>query len=98
MISLDMIFLGLENLELSVDRVNLRVKNGGFLVPTYAIHHNYFGNLRFLNQNFDMIDNLAIWDTSSGIPEILLVISNHQKEYLASSLPDWFTEFLPSLL
>jgi predicted ABC-type ATPase len=95
---INMVFLGLENLELSIDRVNWRVKKGGFLVPTYAIHHNYFGNLRFLNQNFDMLDNLTIWDTSSGVPEILLVISNHQKEYLSSSLPNWFSEFLPSLL
>jgi predicted ABC-type ATPase len=93
-----MIFLGLENLELSIERVNWRVKKGGFLVPPYAIHHNYFGNLRFLNQNFEMIDNLSIWDSSSGIPEILLVVSNHQKEYLASSLPNWFTELLPSLI
>jgi predicted ABC-type ATPase len=95
--TINMIFLGLKSLKLSEKRVNNRVQGNGFLVPTYAIHHNYFGNLRFLNQNFDMIDNLTIWDTSSGVPEILLVISNHQKEYLSSSLPNWFSEFLPSL-
>jgi predicted ABC-type ATPase len=93
-----MIFLGLKTLKLSEIRVSDRVQANGFLVPPYAIHHNYFGNLRFLNQNFDMIDNLSIWDSSSGIPEILLVISNHEKEYLASSLPNWFTELLPSLV
>ena len=95
---INMIFLGLESLKLSEKRVKDRVQENGFLVPSYAIHHNYFGNLRLLNQNFEMIDNLSIWDTSSGIPEILLVISNHQKEYVASSLPNWFTELLPSLI
>ena len=93
-----MIFLGLSNLELSIDRVNWRVGKGGFLVPTYAIHHNYFGNLRFLNQNYEMIDNLNIWDTSSGIPAILLVILNHQKQYLSPSMPQWFTEHLPDFI
>jgi predicted ABC-type ATPase len=96
--AISMIFLGLKTLKLSEKRVSDRVQANGFLVPSYAIHHNYFGNLRFLNQNFDMIDNLSIWDTSSGIPEILLVISNHKKEYFASSLPNWFTELLPSLI
>jgi predicted ABC-type ATPase len=96
--TINMIFIGLKSLKLSEKRVTDRVQGNGFLVPTYAIHHNYFGNLRFLNQNFEMIDNLSIWDTSSGIPKILLVIANHQKQYLAPSLPNWFTEFLPSLL
>ena len=96
--TINMIFLGLSNLELSIDRVNWRVGKGGFLVPTYAIHHNYFGNLRFLNQNYEMIDNLNIWDTSSGIPVILLVIANHQKEYLSPSIPQWFSEHLPTFI
>ena len=96
--TINMIFLGLESLKLSEKRVSDRVQGNGFLVPTYAIHHNYFGNLRFLNQNYEMIDNLNLWDTSSGIPVILLVISNHQKEYLSPSIPQWFTEHLPAFI
>ncbi|MEA5460195.1 zeta toxin family protein [Arcicella sp. LKC2W] len=96
--TINMIFLGLVTLKLSEKRVKDRVQGNGFLVPSYAIYHNYFGNLRFLNQKFHLIDNLHIWDTSSGIPQILLVTSNHQKLYISDSLPKWFSDFLPALI
>ncbi|PWK28366.1 putative ABC-type ATPase [Arcicella aurantiaca] len=96
--SINMVFLGLATLNLSEIRVKDRVQNNGFFVPPYAIFHNYFGNLRFLNQNFHLIDNLYIWDTSSGIPRVLLAISNHKKRYIADLLPQWFIEYLPALI
>lgn len=95
---ISMIFLGLERLDLSEDRVGIRVFKGGFLVPAYAIHFNYYGNLKFLNIHHDLIDNLSIWDSSYGNPQILMVINNHHKEYQSSLLPNWFTEFLPHLI
>ena len=95
---ISMIFLGLKTLKLSENRVSDRVQANGFLVPPYAIHHNYYGNLKFLNIHYDLIDNLSIWDSSSGIPQILMVINNHQKEYQSPKLPNWFTELLPSLI
>ncbi len=96
--TISMIFLGLERLDLSEDRVGIRVFKGGFLVPTYAIHHNYYGNLKFLNIHHDLIDNLSIWDSSSGIPQILLVMNNQSKAYQSPQLPNWFIEFLPDLV
>jgi predicted ABC-type ATPase len=96
--SVSMIFLGLGRLELSEDRVGIRVFKGGFLVPTYAIHHNYYGNLKFLNIHHNLIDNLSIWDSTSGNPQILMVINNHNKAYQSPQLPNWFPEFLPDLV
>jgi predicted ABC-type ATPase len=96
--TISMIFLGLERLDLSEERVSIRVFKGGFLVPTYAIHHNYYGNLKFLNIHHDLIDNLSIWDSSFGTPQILMVINNHKKEYQSTELPHWFTEFLSDLV
>lgn len=93
-----MIFLGLKTLQSSEKRVLDRVQSNGFLVPTYAIHHNYYGNLKFLNIHHDLIDSLSIWDSSFGNPQILMVINNHNKEYQSYELPNWFTEFLPSLI
>lgn len=96
--SISMFFLGLKTLESSEKRVSDRVQANGFLVPPYAIHHNYYGNLKFLNIYHNLIDNLNIWDSSFGNPQILLVINNSKKEYQASILPNWFTEFLPDLI
>lgn len=96
--TISMIFLGLERLDLSEDRVSIRVFKGGFLVPTYAIHHNYYGNLKFLNIHHDLIDNLSIWDSSSGTPQILMFINHTKKEFQSTSLPNWFTELLPDLV
>jgi predicted ABC-type ATPase len=92
-----MIFLGLKTLELSEKRVTDRVQAKGFFVPSYAIHHNYYGNLKFLNIYYELIDNLTIWETSSGNPNILLHIDNHKKAFQSESLPTWFSEFLPAL-
>ena len=96
--SISMIFLGLKTLKSSEKRVSDRVQANGFLVPVYAIHHNYYGNLKFLNIHHDLIDNLSIWDSSSGTPQILMTINDYKKEYQSTSLPNWFTEFLPDLL
>ena len=96
--TISMIFLGLKTLKSSEKRVSDRVQANGFLVPTYAIHHNYYGNLKFLNIHHDLIDNLSIWDSSFGNPQILMVINNAQKEYQSPQLPNWFTEFLPDLI
>jgi predicted ABC-type ATPase len=93
-----MIFLGLERLDLSEERVGIRVFKGGFLVPPYAIHHNYYGNLKFLNIHHDLIDNLSIWDSSSGIPQVLMIINDHIKAYQSPQLLNWLTEFLPNLV
>jgi predicted ABC-type ATPase len=93
-----MIFLGLERLDLSEERVGIRVFKGGFLVPPYAIHHNYYGNLKFLNIHHDLIDNLSIWDSSSGIPQVLMITNDHIKAYQSPQLPNWLTEFLPDLV
>jgi hypothetical protein len=41
---------------------------------------------------------LSIWDSSSGIPQILMVINSSKKEYQSTELPNWFTEFLPDLV
>jgi predicted ABC-type ATPase len=96
--TISMVFLGLKTLKASEKRVSDRVQANGFLVPTYAIHHNYYGNLKFLNIHHDLIDNLSIWDSSSGIPQILMVINNHNKTYQSPQLPNWFIEFLPDLV
>ena len=96
--SISMIFLGLKTLKSSEKRVSDRVQANGFLVPVYAIHHNYYGNLKFLNIHHDLIDNLSIWDSSSGTRQILMVINNSKKEYQSPQLPHWFTEFLPDLV
>jgi predicted ABC-type ATPase len=93
-----MIFLGLKTLKSSEKRVSDRVQANGFLVPAYAIQHNYYGNLKFLNIHYDLIDNLSIWDSSHGNPQVLMVIHNQHKEYKSPQLPNWFTEFLPDLL
>jgi predicted ABC-type ATPase len=94
---ISMIFLGLKTLSISEKRVLDRVQSNGFFVPTYAIHHNYYGNLKFLNLYYNLIDNLNIWDTTD-IPQLLMIISNQRKEYLSNNLPTWFKEFLPNLL
>lgn len=94
-----LIFLGLENPDESQLRVTERVTTGGHYVERKTIETNFYGNLEKLNIYHELIDNLTIIDTSDILHKILFRTKDKQVEYSVgrSELPNWFTEFLPSL-
>lgn len=58
--SINMIFLGLQNPDLSELRVTKRVKEGGHFVNRFEVESNFFGNLQKLNLNYEMFDTLQL--------------------------------------
>ncbi|RYU90859.1 hypothetical protein EWM62_09470 [Mucilaginibacter terrigena] len=97
--TIQMLFLGLDNVDLSEMRVGSRAKKGGHNVPRYDIENNFYGNLEMLNEHYHLLDHLEIVDTSEFIPKPLaafkgtLSTSNIAKK----ELPEWFTKYLPLL-
>jgi predicted ABC-type ATPase len=96
---IQMLFLGLKDVDLSEMRVGLRAKKGGHSVPRYDIENNYYGNLEMLNEHFQLLDHLQIVDTSEFLPKPLAAFNG---ESLISSvpkknLPEWFMQYLPLL-
>ncbi|QKJ31352.1 zeta toxin family protein [Mucilaginibacter mali] len=97
--NIEMLFLGLADIDLSEMRVAIRTKNGGHNVPKWDIENNFYGNLEMLNEHFQILDHLQIVDTSFFVPKPLAAFKDGQ---LSSSLPlphlpNWFINKLPRL-
>ena len=97
---LSLIFMGLPDPHHSELRVIDRAKHGGHNVPLYDIEFNFYGNLRMLNSNYKLFDEIIVVDTFKLMQHKILLHMRHF-EILSyaplKSLPLWFTKFLPSL-
>lgn len=97
--TIHLIFFGLADPGLSMLRVIERSKSGGHYVNEIEVDHNYHGNLLTLDQNFYLLNEITLFDTSATAHLELLhvlngkVISKTSKE----QLPYWFTSHLRKL-
>jgi len=64
-------FLRLASVELAIDRVHLRVRQGGHPVPEDVIRRRYARGLTNLPLYQQAVDEWRIWDTSQGTPELI---------------------------
>jgi predicted ABC-type ATPase len=94
-----LIFLGLDDPDLSESRVTERVKTGGHYVPRLIIEDNFYGNLEKLNKYHSLINGLTIIDTSQAKHVALAKFIDGQVAYCVSynELPGWFIKYLPEL-
>ncbi len=91
-----LIFCGLNSLTRSVQRVNLRVKKGGFHVTPLAIENNYWGNMEMLDKNFAMFDSVEIVDTSNTIIPIATLKSGYPSRTVPiDQIPIWLKQGMP---
>jgi predicted ABC-type ATPase len=97
--SIHLIFFGLSNTDQSELRVLERVKDGGHNVPRLMIENNFYGNLEQLNRNFNILDTLLIFDTSTLTPILLAKMISTKLEQSAPKdiFPDWFIKYLPGI-
>lgn len=84
-----MIYMTLNDVELSIDRVKLRVSTGGHFVDEASIRYNYEEGLKNLEYFSGRFDNLEIIDVSKGPGELksLLKIKQQRLIYLNDDLP-----------
>jgi len=85
----NLVYLTLDNIEQSSNRVNQRVLNGGHHVDLKNIRPNYEIGLQCLERFADRFDNLSILDASkdNDIPKPLLQIEQQLLVYLKDILP-----------
>jgi predicted ABC-type ATPase len=97
--NIHMVYLGLENLEASHDRVNSRIAKAGFYVPPSEVEKNYFGNLKMLNQNFSILDGLDVFDTTYEAKKLLNIDNNILTTSIdKSAMPGWVKTYLPNIV
>jgi len=84
-----MIYLTLNDVEQSIDRVKQRVSTGGHFVDEASIRYNFEEGLKNLEYFSDRFDNLEVIEVSKrpGQLRTLLKIKEHQLVYLSDDLP-----------
>ena len=96
--SVNLIFFGLKNPDISQSRVVDRSKSGGHWVDRRTIEDNFYGNLQKLEQHLDAVNNIQIVDTTD-LHILLAEFSNGSVISFVPSrkLPQWFISYLPLL-
>lgn len=84
-----MFYVALSNVHQNIERVAMRVKNGGHHIPTEDIIRRNKTSFQHLYAYAHMIDNLVLIDNSEEDGEIVLEINNGIITFEATNLPKW---------
>ncbi|AUT01143.1 hypothetical protein CLI64_12420 [Nostoc sp. CENA543] len=85
-----LIYVGIDNVEISIERVATRVAQGGHNVPEEDIRRRYSRSLSNLSVAIEQADRILIFDNSTmeGYQQIL-TIENGRVSQKAQELPEW---------
>jgi predicted ABC-type ATPase len=84
-------FVATEDPEINVERVQIRVENGGHSVPEDKIRERYVRSLNLLSNAIEFTDRAYIFDNSGGARAFIAEITNGSDlKYHTSSVPHWF--------
>jgi predicted ABC-type ATPase len=84
-----MFYIALSNVNQNIERVAMRVKNGGHHIPTEDIIRRNTTSFKHLYEYANIIDNLILIDNSEDNGEIVLEINNGIITFELSPLPQW---------
>lgn len=92
-----MFFLGLEDVNKNIERVALRVKNGGHGIPTEDILRRHKRSLENLIQNIEHIDNLLVVDNSNLGGQLIIESVKGFITYQSNHVPNWVKPIISKL-
>jgi predicted ABC-type ATPase len=84
-----MFYIALSNVSQNIERVAMRVKNGGHHIPTEDIIRRSKTSFKHLYDYAYLIDNLVLIDNSEDDGKIVLEINNGIITFEAINLPQW---------
>lgn len=87
--TITMFYVGLGDHELNIERVAMRVKNGGHDIPTADIIRRATTSMQNLLTHLDLIDRLIVIDNTNEIGEIVLQAEGRSVTYRSEFLPPW---------
>jgi predicted ABC-type ATPase len=92
-----LIYVGIDNVEISIERVATRVAQGGHNVPEEDIRRRYLRSLSNLTVAIQQADQILIFDNSTvkGYQQIL-TIENGRVTQKVQELPEWLKSLLRS--
>ncbi|MCU0339957.1 MAG: hypothetical protein MUE30_08735 [Spirosomaceae bacterium] len=86
-------FFSTDEVELCVERVKNRVKEGGHFVREDIIRGRYEASLKLLN-HFKNIPNILVLTDNSFIPKKHLMLEKGEVRFLKEPLPEWVKQVL----
>ena len=86
-----MVYVGLDSVDLNIQRVANRVAKGGHNIPTEAIIKRYNSSRENLIQCINLLDKLEIYD-NTHIMELNLAITDNEIKYLNSNAKQWILD------
>ncbi|MFB9330917.1 zeta toxin family protein [Paenibacillus aurantiacus] len=84
-----MFYVGLGDVRLNIERVALRVRNGGHHIDTEDILRRHQTSLRNLLEHLNLIDSLIVIDNNSNEGEIVLEADQTTIKHFVTPLPEW---------
>lgn len=82
-------FLGLDRVETIIERVEVRVKNGGHYIPDETIRTRYVTSAQHLIEHLDLIDELFVIDNSTTESRTILIAEKGVIVSASDDLPLW---------
>jgi predicted ABC-type ATPase len=87
-------FVSTENPTINIDRVKIRVREGGHPVPPEKVQERYYKSLSFLPKAIAVSNRAYIFDNSGNSTALLAEITDGVNlEYRSEEIPDWFFEY-----
>lgn len=84
-------YVATEYVEINIERVNIRVENGGHPVPEDKIRKRYTGSLALLIDAIEYSNRAFIIDNSGDKPELIAEVTNGDTiEMKTDEMPHWF--------
>lgn len=85
-----MFYLGLDQVETNIERVAIRVENGGHHIPEDTIRTRYTTSIRHLLQIIGLLDELYVIDNSlKDDSQTILAVKSGEIIWRQDTLPDW---------
>lgn len=82
-------FLGLDRVETNIERVEVRVRNGGHFIPDETIRTRYVTSVKHLIEHLDLIDELFVIDNSTTESRTILIAEKGVIVSESDDLPLW---------
>ncbi|MGN7986056.1 zeta toxin family protein [Pedobacter sp. 22226] len=95
-----MVFMGINSIEESIQRVEDRVRMGGHKVTEDSIRYNFEHGLKNLYQYFSQFDSVTFYDNAISEtnelqpPKEIAYIINQELHHQGDEFPDWFLPLL----
>ncbi len=84
-----MFYIALSNVEQNIERVAMRVENGGHSIPTEDILRRNKTSFEHLYNFAELMNNLVLIDNSEDDGQIIVEVNDGSIIFTASQLPDW---------